>query len=269
MAPYRLIATDLDGTLLRGDHSISPRARAAIRAAQDRGLTVAFVTARPPRDIRTLARDAGLSGVAVCSNGAILYDTASGAMLRHNQLGAVLGRQLIHELRAAEPGIAFAVEHGHKLGQEPHFPPLFVETVHDHAPRVACALELCDEEPTKLIAHHPGHGADALAERVRQVVGGRGEVTHSGWPIVEIGPVGVSKASGLGWLCAELGVPAAQVIAFGDMPNDIPMLAFAGRAVGVANAHPEVLAMAHEVTASNEDDGVARVIEALLEQAEG
>ncbi|HEY4029782.1 MAG TPA: HAD family hydrolase [Caulobacteraceae bacterium] len=264
MAHYRIIATDLDGTLLRADHSISPRTRAAIRAAQDAGITVAFVTARPPRDIRRLIDEAGLSGVAVCSNGAILYDAGAGAVLRHSQLGAELGRVLIHDLRAAEPDIAFATEHGHKLGLEPHFPPLFAETVHDHVPRVACALELCEEEPTKLIVHHPRHGADALAERIRAVVGGRGEVTHSGWPIVEIGPLGVSKASGLAWLCAELDAPASQVIAFGDMPNDIPMLAFAGRAVGVANAHPDVLAVAHEVTASNEEDGVAQVIERIL-----
>jgi Cof subfamily protein (haloacid dehalogenase superfamily) len=267
MARYRLIATDLDGTLLRDDKSISPRARAAIRTAQDRGVTVAFVTARPPRDIRTLIEDAGLSGVAVCSNGAILYDAVTGTMLRHDQLGAALGRQLIHELRAVHPEIAFAVEHGHKLGHEAHFPSLFSETVHDYAPRVACALELCDEAPTKLIAHHRGHDADALAERIRAVVGGRGEVTHSGWPMVEIGALGVSKASGLTWLCAELGVAAGEVIAFGDMPNDIPMLAFAGRAVGVANAHPEVLDMVHEIAASNDEDGVAEVIERELERA--
>jgi len=267
MARYRLIATDLDGTLLREDKSISPRARSAIRAAQDRGVTVAFVTARPPRDVRTLIEHAGLSGVAVCLNGAILYDAATGTTLRHSPLGAALGRQLIHELRAAHPEIAFAVEHGHKIGHEAHFPPLFAETVHDHRPRVACALELCEEEPTKLIAHHPGHDADALAAHIKAVVGGRGEVTHSGWPMVEIGAFGVSKASGLAWLCDELGVAANEVIAFGDMPNDIPMLAFAGRAVGVANAHPEVLAMVHEIAASNDEDGVAEVIERELERA--
>ena len=77
-------------------------------------------------------------------------------------------------------------------------------------------------------------------------------------------PSGVSKASGLASLCALLGLTAAEVIAFGDMPNDVPMLSFAGRGVAVSNAHPEVLAAADDVTASNEDDGVARVIEALL-----
>ena len=264
MQRCRLIATDLDGTLLRSDHSISPRTRAAIRAAQEAGITVAFVTARPPRDIRALTREAGLSGVAVCSNGAILYDIAGDRVLHHRRLGADLGRRLIGELRAVSPDIAFAIEHGHKLGLEPHFPGLFDQTVHDHAPRVDCALVLCEDEPTKLIAHHPAHDADALALLIQAVVGARGEVTHSGWPIVEIGPLGVSKASGLAWLCEDLGVGSEAVIAFGDMPNDIPMLAFAGRSVAVANAHPEVLAMAGEVTASNEDDGVARVIESVL-----
>jgi Cof subfamily protein (haloacid dehalogenase superfamily) len=264
MADIRLIATDLDGTLLRSDHSISARTRQALRSARTQGLTVAFVTARPPRDIRALTRDAGIGGLAVCSNGAILYDIDADRILHHAQLGAVLGRQFIAELRIASPRIAFAIEHGHKLGLEPHFPGLFEGTVHDHAPRTDCALVLCEEEPTKLIAHHPDHDADTLAELVRRVVDNRAEVTHSGWPIVEVGPVGVTKASGVAWLCAELAIPSSKVIAFGDMPNDIPMLAFAGRSVGVANAHPEVLAMVAETTAANDEDGVAQVIETLL-----
>ena len=71
MSPVRLIATDLDGTLLRDDGTISPRSRAAIHAAQHAGLWVVFVTARPPRDVRDLAGHAGLDGIAVCSNGAM------------------------------------------------------------------------------------------------------------------------------------------------------------------------------------------------------
>jgi hypothetical protein len=96
-------------------------------------------------------------------------------------------------------------------------------------------------------------------------VGERGQVIHSGGPkIIEIAAAGVSKATGLARLCDELKVDGSEVIAFGDMPNDLPMLRFAGRAIAVANAHPEVLAAAHEVTASNDEDGVARRIEALL-----
>jgi len=80
---------------------------------------------------------------------------------------------------------------------------------------------------------------------------------------VELSAVGVNKAAALAELCHELGFDAAEVIAFGDFPNDLPMLAWAGRSVAVANAHPDVIDEADEVTASNDEDGVAMVLETL------
>lgn len=264
MTPIRLIATDLDGTLLRDDGSISERTRRAIGGAQAAGLTVVFVTARPPRDVHAIADHLGITGMAICSNGAIVHDLATGETHRHERLCQDLARSLVSELRLAEPGVAFATEHGHRLGQEAHFPDLFADTVHHHARRIDDAAALCGEVLTKLLVHHPDHHVEHLATRIRGHLGDRGEVIWSGAPFVEIAPSGVSKASGLASLCALLDLSPAEVIAFGDMPNDVPMLGYAGRGVAVSNAHPEVLAAADEVTASNEDDGVARVIESLL-----
>ncbi|MDO8297628.1 MAG: HAD family hydrolase [Caulobacter sp.] len=264
MTPIRLIATDLDGTLLREDGGISPRTRAAIGAAQQAGLTVVFVTARPPRDVHAIAEHLDITGMAVCSNGAIVHDLATGETHRHVRLCSDLARALVAELRNAEPAITFAVEHGHKLGQEPGFPAFFAGTVHHHEPAVGHAHELCAEALTKLLIHHPGHEAEALAVILRAHVGDRAEVIWSGAPFVEIAPSGVSKAAGLAALCETLGIAAREVIAFGDMPNDLPMLAFAGRGVAVANAHRDVLAAADEITAANDADGVALIIETLL-----
>ena len=261
MEPFRLIATDLDGTLLRSDGTVSPRTRDAIRAAEDAGLTVAFVTARPPRYIESLAQDAGVTGMAVCSNGAILYDIGSHRVLHHERLAPELARELADALRAALPQIAFAVEHGHRLAYEPQFP----QFEGDYGAGVDHVHAFCDDELTKLLLHHPDHDAEILAELARETVGERAQVIHSGGPkIIEIAAAGVSKATGLARLCDDLGIDSAQVIAFGDMPNDLPMLHFAGRAVAVANAHPDVLAAADEVTASNDEDGVAVRIEILL-----
>ncbi len=261
MAPIRLIATDLDGTLLRSDGSVSARSRDAIAAAEARGLVFAFVTARPPRYIESLAEAAGVTGMAVCSNGAILYDIGRHAVLHHERLAPELARELALAIRTALPEIAFAAEHGDGIAYEPGFP-VFAE---DSSPRIDHFGTFCDEELTKLLLHHPEHAAEALAALVRQEVGERAEVIHSGGPqIIEIAAAGVSKAAGLARLCDALNIDASEVIAFGDMPNDLPMLGFAGRAVAVANAHPEVLAAAHEITASNDDDGVAQGIEALL-----
>jgi HAD superfamily hydrolase (TIGR01484 family) len=113
----------------------------------------------------------------------------------------------------------------------------------------------------KLLARHEELGSDELLAAARAAVGAGATLTHSSNDgLLEISAADVSKASGLASLAAELGVPAAETVAFGDMPNDLPMLAWAGHGVAVANAHPEVLAAADEVTASNDDDGVAEVL---------
>lgn len=266
MAKVSLIATDLDGTLLRNDGTISRRTRAALLAAQQAGLTVVFVTGRPPRAVRHLVHHAGVSATAVCANGAIVYDAAGDRFLSHERLAKEVALEVVEQLRSRHPLIAFATEHGHRLAYEPHFPRIPEDFWHDREPRVDHAIALCqDGELTKLLIHLPDHDADAVIEIARATAGERAEVIHAGFgQFVEVAAPGVSKASALGRLCAERLIQPQEVIAFGDMPNDLSMLRFAGRAVAMANAHPEVLKAAHEVTASNEEDGVAIRIEALL-----
>ncbi|WP_340644084.1 HAD family hydrolase [Phenylobacterium sp.] len=261
----RLIATDLDGTLLRRDGSISTRTRTALANAREAGIAVAFVTARPPRDVHHIADDLGITGLAVCSNGALIYDLAESRVMRAEPLPTAIALELIGELRNSDPHFSFATEHGHKVGREDAFPTaMFEGFVHHHEPRVDLVHSLCDEDLIKILVHHPVHEIDHLHALIRSLAGDRVAVTHSGAPFVEFGALGVSKASGLLHLGADLGIEAHEIIAFGDMPNDIPMLTVAGRGVAVANAHPHVLSAADETTAANEDDGVARVIETLL-----
>ena len=114
---------------------------------------------------------------------------------------------------------------------------------------------------TKLIARHDELDHDELVARIAVVSGDRATVTHGGSIIVEISAPGIDKAHGLRLLAAALGHDHADSVAFGDMPNDLPMLALAGRAIAVANAHPLVLAAADEVAPSNDEDGVAVVVE--------
>ncbi|MDO8378313.1 HAD family hydrolase [Phenylobacterium sp.] len=261
----RLIATDLDGTLLRRDGSISERTRKALGNAREAGLPVVFVTARPPRDLHAIAHDLGITGLAVCSNGALLYDVAEDRVMRQETLPTAVALELIGELRRSDPHFSFATEHGHKVGREDAFPTaMFDGFVHHHEPRVDPVHTLCDEDLIKILVHHPAHGIDDLHALIAALAGDRVAVTHSGAPFVEFGALGVSKASGLLHLGQDLGIEAHEIIAFGDMPNDIPMLTLAGRGVAVANAHPHVLAAARETTHTNEEDGVARVIETLL-----
>jgi Cof subfamily protein (haloacid dehalogenase superfamily) len=256
----RLAAIDLDGTLLRSDGTISQRTREAIRAVRAGGVVVVIVTARGPSNVTELAHDAGIDGSAICSNGALIVDLANGKILRERLLETELAIQLVRGLRERLPGIVFAVEH-QAFAHEPGFmawgwePPA--------GTRVADALELLADPTTKLILRHADHEVEAIAAVARELAGDGATVVQSGADAIEVTAAGVNKAAGLAEVADELGIDAADVIAFGDFPNDVPMLAWAGRGVAVANAHAEVLAVANEVTASNDDDGVAVVLEQL------
>gem|GEM_PF-13064 len=261
--PISLIASDLDGTLLRTDGTISDRTCRAIQQAQNAGLHVVLVTARPPRSIRWIAERLGVNGLAVCSNGAITYDLASDTILTHQRLATDLVLEFAGKLRAQDSLFLFATEHGHKIGYEPGYPQN-PANVHVEPPLIAALSSLCAETITKLNVYHPSLPLEDMTVRIKSLLGDSASVTHSGGGFVEIIATGISKASALAQLCKTLGVDRQQVIAFGDMPNDVPMLAFAGHCVAVANAHPEALRIASEITTSNDNDGVALVIERLL-----
>ena len=250
----------MDGTLLRPDASLSERSRAALGRARASGIRVVLVTARGPRSVRVLAAELGLDGSAICSNGAIVLDLASGEVVRTLPLGTEVAARLVRELRARLPGILFAAE-SEEIALEPGFAAW--EWNPPPGTRYADGLELVTEPVAKLIVRHDTHALEAIAEAARELAGDDAAVTIPGPWTVEISAAGVSKAAALAELCAELGVAPEEVVAFGAYPNDLPMLEWAGHAVAVANAHPDVLRAADEIAASNVDDGVAAVLERL------
>ena len=256
----RLAAIDLDGTLLRSDGTFSERTKAAVRNATTAGIEIVLVTARGPGTMRELAQELGVGGEAICSNGAVVVDLATREIRRQRLLETEVAVRLVRALRERMPGIRFAVEH-EAFAHEPGFsawnwtpPP---------GTRVADAIELLADPATKLILRHADHEVEAIAAAARELAAGGATVVASGSQAVEVTAAGVNKATALAELCEELDIAAADVIAFGDYPNDVPMLAWAGRAVAVANAHPDVVAVADETTASNDEDGVALVLERL------
>jgi len=256
----RLAAIDLDGTLLRGDGTVSPRTREAAQAAVAAGIEIVLVTARGPRTVGDIGAELGIRGEAICSNGALVLDLETGRIRRLRTIETEVALELVHALRERLPGILFAVER-EAFAHEPGF------SAWDWTPpagtRVGDALDLLDEPATKLILRHVDHEVDAIAAIAREVAGESATVSLSGPWVVEVSAAGVNKAAALAELCDELGIDAKDVVAFGDHLNDLPMLAWAGRAVAVANAHPDVVELADEVTATNDEDGVALVLERL------
>ncbi|MGP4114956.1 Cof-type HAD-IIB family hydrolase [Streptomyces sp. 4N509B] len=270
----RLIATDLDGTLLRGDKTVSPRTVAALAAAERAGVEVIFATGRPARWMDVVSAHVHGHGLAICGNGAAVVDLRrDNALVEVRPLAISAALAIVERVRRAAPGVSFAVERVDRMGYEPHYPPLHED--HRVPAEVAPAQKLLgagrplreehDSPVLKLLAHHSSLDPDVFLAQARRAAGEHGEFTRSSpSALLEISGPGVSKASTLARRCARRGIRPQEVVAFGDMPNDLEMLGWAGTAYAMANAHPEVLAATRHHTASNDDDGVALVIEELL-----
>ncbi|MDV9172926.1 Cof-type HAD-IIB family hydrolase [Streptomyces sp. W16] len=270
--PPRLIATDLDGTLLRDDHSVSPRTVAALAAAEEAGIEVFFVTGRPARWMDVVSDHVHGHGLAICGNGAAVVDLHGGPgahrfvkvreLARNNALDAV---RLVRE---AAPGTVYAIEQTYGFYQEPEYPKLHMEIPDTLAPAeklLAPDGPGADEPVLKILAFHPELDPDEFLTTARLALGDRANVTRSSpSALLEISGPGISKASTLALCCAERGIAPEEVVAFGDMPNDVEMLTWAGRSYAMGNAHPAVLAAASGRTVDNNEDGVAVVIERML-----
>lgn len=257
------MATDLDGTLLRSDGTLDARTLRALEHIEATGALVVLCTARPARWLAPLAPAAGRHGVVVCANGGVIWSVHDEAVLDQFPLAVEVAREVVARLRAVLPEGAWAVERAEAFAREPGYTPRW--PVPDDT--VVDAIDvLLSVAPVKLMLRHPHLTVADLAARAQEHVGHLVEITYSSGEdaLLEISAAGVSKASALAGVCAARGIGPEEVIAFGDMPNDLPMLVWAGHGVAVANAHPEVLAAADEVTAANDDCGVAQVLERML-----
>ncbi|WP_200263909.1 HAD family hydrolase [Streptomyces sp. HSG2] len=260
--PYRLIATDLDGTLLRGDGTVSPRTRAALDAATRAGASHVVVTGRQVPWTRHVLDDLGYRGLAVCGQGAQVYHAGERRLLTSVTLDRSLAGVALAKIEAETGPLCLAAGRD-GLDGEVLVGPGYEVVGGLPATPLTDASELWSAPLNKIYIQHPTLSDEALAEAARRTAGDLVAVTLSGAGIVELLPLGLSKATGLSLTARRLGLRAADALAFGDMPNDVPMLAWAARGVAMANAHAELRSVADEVTTSNDEDGVALVLERL------
>ncbi|WP_416977969.1 Cof-type HAD-IIB family hydrolase [Streptomyces sp. T028] len=270
--PPRLIATDLDGTLLRDDKSVSPRTVDALAAAEEAGIEVFFVTGRPARWMDVVSEHVHGHGLAICGNGAAVVDLHGGPgthrFVKVRELERDHALDAVRLLREAAPGTMYAIEQTYGFHQEPEYPKMHMEVPDNLAPaeELLAPDGLAADEPVlKILAFHPTLDPDAFLTLARLAIGERASVTRSSpSALLEISGPDVSKASTLALCCAERGISHEEVVAFGDMPNDVEMLTWAGRSYAMGNAHPDVIAAASGQTVANNEDGVAVVIERLI-----
>ncbi|HEX2905192.1 MAG TPA: HAD family hydrolase [Jatrophihabitans sp.] len=275
MNQVRLFASDLDGTLLRSDGTVSPATTAALVEAEQAGVATVFVTGRPPRWVHEVADATGHTGLAVLANGAVLYDLHTEQVLATHAIEPDLLVEITETLRREIPAVTFGLEQGLNFGYEPAY-------LHDWqliptqdrvgrplpTAREAALDELlrCADPTVKLLAKGSGLDPDTFMDQVEALIGDRVTVTRSGHSaLVEISALGITKASGLAGLAEQQGIAQAEVAAVGDMPNDVPMLVWAGRSYAVANAHTSAKQAAHTVlTETNDEDAVAHLLTSLL-----
>jgi Cof subfamily protein (haloacid dehalogenase superfamily) len=270
----RLVASDVDGTLLA---TLQPSARtiATVAKVLASGTPFVLVTGRPPRWIPPIANYLPGLGTAVCANGAVLYDIPTDRVLSAETLQPALLGELARTCSRLLPEAWLAVERvgrgafddiegqflcevDVRLRQPEAYKSVWSSSQHTAVPRE----QLLDAPAIKLLVKDPARSSDELSAILTPALGGAVDLTFaSSNGLVEMAPAGVTKATGLAAVAAAAGVAQADVIAFGDMPNDVDMLRWAGHGVAMGNAHPDVLAVADEVTARNTDDGVALVLE--------
>lgn len=263
----RLIATDLDGTLLRDDKTIGRAEVAALRGAADAGLILVAATGRQPS---TVPVDLAACGVRylVAANGAIGVDHSSGEILFETEIDAESVRTIAAVVRRVLPEsrLSAARDHGRHYVVEPGYAELVhpSESLPSEYLTVVTAEEVTSAPTLKLTVRHPELTPERMLEIVAAAAPARCQLTTSGAPFLEIGGAGVNKANGLARLGEVLGVDASEVVAFGDAGNDVEMLVWAGYGVAMGNATEAAKAVADHVTAANNAGGLAVVVEALL-----
>ncbi|GIG56003.1 hydrolase [Longispora fulva] len=260
--PYRLVATDLDGTLLRSDGSLPAGTVEVLRHLRGRGVETVFVTARHPSAVLALDVPRSAVDLAIVCAGAAWYELPTGRFLHEQPLGPSVCAHLVHELRAAVPGVRFGWNTSEVPGDvvvEPGYFPAGTP-----AGWRTAATGSMDRPVLKLFARAPRGGERDFAAVADGLLLGRARIVHSTVGFVDLTRPDVSKVSALRALCSERGVSAAEVLAFGDAGADLEMLRWAGHGVAVANAEPEVRAVADAVAGDCDDEGVAAYVSACF-----
>jgi Cof subfamily protein (haloacid dehalogenase superfamily) len=263
-----VVATDLDHTLIWEDNALRPRTLRALARAREEGLRVIVVTGRMVQSMRRVMAPAGLRDPVICYQGAVVADR-DGRWLRHEPIELELAREAIAAVEAEgySPNLyvddeLYVSETTPQAEAYAGFQQLAIHAVGD----LRAWLET---DPTKVVCVGDPAALDALGERMRERFAGRLYVTKSLPFFLELATIGVTKGSGLAFLAEQEGFTPDQTVAFGDGENDVELLEWAGYAVAVGNAHERVKAVADWVCPPAAEEGVAAVLEALLDRRVG
>ncbi len=261
----RLIASDLDGTLLGEDSRLSSTTVEALRRAADAGVTVVAATGRSQHSALDLLRPSGAFSWAVCSNGATRYNMATDQLIHHTTIPSAVVEQFLQRLRAEKGEVGVAWETEERLGwdvlYEQHRNALVPRPIPQEGRIVPFPVGV---DLIKLLVTHPEHTHDEWLDIVSPLAGEEMFVSTSGTDFVEITHASATKGQELAKLCEMLEIDSSEVVAFGDQVNDLDMIQWAGLGFAMENASPKVKAVADRVAPHHRDHGVATIIDELL-----
>ena len=261
---FKMIALDLDETLLNSEKEISPRTRAAIARAQALGVLVTINTGRMFPSARPFALALGLDVPLITYQGAMIK-TAAGELLYHRTVPLALAREII--AAGEKAGLQAFVYCQDQLIVAAITPDVteYLKLYRVDARAVGDLRDFLQEEPTKVLLYSPD---ETKRERYWPAMVGQFQdqlhITQSKPCYFEFTNLAATKGIGLTWLAAHLGIDRSEILAFGDSYNDLDFFRSAGYAVAMGNAWDELKALADMITDSNDQDGVAKAIETLV-----
>jgi len=263
---YRLVAIDVDGTLIEPGKPVSAAVRQAVARAQRQGVIITLASGRMYPLLERLVGDLGLRSPVICYGGALVVDPSTRGTIYRKGVPAALARDVIHEARRRN--LPARVYVGERVFVERLVPGAFnyESLLRVKATEVKDLLGILTDDPSHLAVDAPPDQTRRLVGEMRQMFSPGLHVTTGHPLLTEFSHPEVNKGSTLAWLANALHVPREETLAIGDDWNDVEMLHYAGLGVAVENAHPDVLAIADAVVPDVADDGVAVAIERFVLQ---
>lgn len=260
----KLIATDMDDTLLDRDFNISKRNAEAIRMAMDKGVIVMIATGRMYRSARPYALDLGIEVPLVTYNGALVKTAESGKVFYENPLPLDTALSVLEYCKERSYYIQAYVENNLLVKEQNEFSRRYTRISGIPAMDVGEDLYHLKKSPYKLLAMTAENEFEPVWKDVEERFAGKVDVTSSKDCFLEIMKPGVNKWKAISAVAETYGIAADEIMCLGDSNNDLSMIEHAGIGVAVANAHDNVKKLADMITLSNNDDGVAVAIEKVL-----
>lgn len=262
---YRLVALDVDGTLLDPSHNLAPRTQAAIHSAQQAGVTICLATGKLLASVQPLVGDLRLSGTHITCNGAALMDAATGAPVATWSLSDAHVDMALAAIHEFAPAMAIAWYTTDAIYTDAPWGPLdeTLAAYHEPALHHVARLDHTLPPPLKFLMTGDQAGLLSLRDALRARIGAVMTVVRTTSDFVEVMAPGVSKGVALHELAARLAIPREAIVAIGDGENDIALLDAAGLGIAMGNAMPALLPHAQQTTLSNAEDGVAHALARL------